>query len=157
MMKKSFLIGSLLTVSCWLAYHLNNRNEALKPLCLLVSKSKQSQSKLAVAPKTAVDLDLLSVSPEKNFLPAKALQLPVASDHNLKRNSMQISSKKQAVDWVSCHFGDNQGDWDWNCIWENDEVFFVKATSKQLQAAGSMTGTAMSVLVKRNGKMDWNF
>ncbi|WP_281165071.1 hypothetical protein [Liquorilactobacillus sicerae] len=72
-------------------------------------------------------------------------------------DSMRITDQRQAIDWVQCHFGDNHGDWQWSCIWSNETGYFVKATSQQLQLAGSMTGTAMSVMVKKNGQLDWTF
>lgn len=156
-MKKSFLIGSLLTASCWLAYYLNNKNRTAKKSDLLVLKSKSPENKLIVVSQTAAAFPSLAANSAQDFSSAKSLQLPVVSDHVLGKSSMRIFCKQQAVDWVTCHFGDNHGDWDWNCIWENADGYFVKAISKQLQAAGSMTGTAMSVLVKKDGKMDWNF
>ena len=156
-MKKSFLLGSLLTASCWLVHYLNNKNQIAKKSGLLVPESKPAENKLTVVPQPTTALPSRTANPVQAFSFAKSLQLPVVSDHDLGQSSMRISSKQQAVDWVACHFGDNHGDWEWNCIWENADGYFVKAISKQLQAAGSMTGTAMSVLVKKDGKMDWNF
>jgi hypothetical protein len=56
-------------------------------------------------------------------------------------------------------YGNGNGDWTWTYLTDgtaNPTSFFVKAISKKQLANGSMTGTAMSVTVYRDGTMSRN-
>ncbi|MDV7757908.1 hypothetical protein [Liquorilactobacillus mali] len=98
----------------------------------------------------------------KDNLENHLLEEPVGEKANTKNNLVRITdgpdlikihSKSDAVSTVEAQLGNNDGDWTWNCLWCDDEKFFVKAISKTALAEGAMTGTAYSVFVYRDGSV----
>ncbi|MFM9745440.1 hypothetical protein ACKI2C_48645, partial [Streptomyces brasiliscabiei] len=71
----------------------------------------------------------------------------------------KVSSPQQAMALAEAKYGDGNGDWTWTYLTDgtdNPSSFFVKAISKSQIANGSMTGTAKSVTVYRDGSMSEN-
>ncbi|WP_034995685.1 hypothetical protein [Liquorilactobacillus vini] len=118
------------------------------------------------SPQKDTNLSSKKVLPIKNLTEDQQLPVSLPKDQQFlvkiyadqnESDAMNLADQQQAIDWVQCHFGNNHGDWQWKCIWSNEKGYFIKATSRQLQLASSMTGTAMSVMVKKNGQLDWIF
>lgn len=70
-----------------------------------------------------------------------------------------INSADEAVALAKAVYGDNNGDWQWVCLSDNngylidDQYYFVKAISKSSLKNGSMTGTAKSIRIYTDGSI----
>lgn len=70
-----------------------------------------------------------------------------------------ISNGDEAIAAAEAKYGDNNGDWQWECLTSDtreqrpEGFYFVKAISKSAIQNGSMTGTAMSVEVWPDGSI----
>lgn len=70
-----------------------------------------------------------------------------------------INSADEAVALAKAVYGDNNGDWQWVCLSDNNgylidnQYYFVKAISKSSPKNGSMTGTAKSIRIYTDGSI----
>ncbi|WP_304249132.1 lipocalin/fatty acid-binding family protein [Limosilactobacillus gastricus] len=70
-----------------------------------------------------------------------------------------INNADEAVALAKAVYGDNNGDWQWVCLSDNNgylidnQYYFVKAISKSSLKNGSMTGTAKSIRIYTDGSI----
>lgn len=62
-----------------------------------------------------------------------------------------IFTDSQAIATARRAYGTGNGDYMWNVLYKDDKGYFVKAISRKTIRNGSMTGTAVSCTVKKNG------
>jgi hypothetical protein len=147
-LKKFLMAGMVLGIGCGFLNAFKSRPQ----------KWSASGMKSKVKTRTALVENVVKKETElKSTVKKNQMNLQKQFQEEVNPEKMKIRSDEQAIDWVICHFGDNHGDWKWNCLWQDEQKFFIKATSQQQLALGAMSGTAMSVLVKSDGKMEWNF
>lgn len=62
-----------------------------------------------------------------------------------------VFTESQAIAIAKKAYGTGNGDYDWGVLYKDNDEYFVKAISRKAIRNGSMTGTAVSCMVKKNG------
>ncbi|MFT9080692.1 hypothetical protein [Liquorilactobacillus satsumensis] len=101
---------------------------------------------------------ILKKDNRESFLPNELVEETVNLESKLAivpdgPELIKVHNKNDAISIVEGQLGNNNGDWIWNCLWDDDEKFFVKAISKTALAKGAMTGTAYTAFVYRDGSI----
>lgn len=82
-----------------------------------------------------------------------------SSSSSTPRTSQTVDSPNAAIALAESTYGNNNGDWQWVCLYDNNgylmdnQYYFVKAISQSELQNGSMTGTAKSVRVYIDGRI----
>lgn len=118
-------------------------------------KKKNSQLKKQASDSTSSSLSASSSTTSTNAQQSNDQKL-IDSTQTSNGQTVTVSNQDQAIAIVRAKYGDNNGEWHWECLsgGDDDGYYFVKAISKSAIANGSMTGTAKSVKVYHDGSID---